>query len=120
MMSIEYIRALAEDRGLEAKALGLVPAVLDPNSIAFTEDLKSIPNLGTYVPEGWEEITRYFVDSSGHGAPDEPAMTFDQFRTEVRTVLAGKEILGIDDRVYGWAIVEAGEFQIYVGLFKTV
>jgi len=119
-MSIEYIQALSEDRGLEAKALGLEPKVVDVNSPFLTEDLRSLPNLGDYVPEGWEQVTRYFVDASGYGAPDEPAMTFDQFRTQVRTVLAGQDLLEINDRVYGWGIVEQGQFQIYIGLFKTV
>jgi len=120
MMSIEYIKALGHDRGLEAKALGLEPLVIDYQDSEFEERLRSIPNLGDYVPDGWEEITRYFVDATGYGAPDESAMTASQFVQTARQVLGGKELLGIDDREYGWGIVEQGQFQVYVGLFKTI
>ena len=48
------------------------------------------------------ETDRFFVDSSGWGQEDEPALTINQFLKKIK---AGKY----------YAIIEAGQFQVYVG-----
>ena len=65
------------------------------------------PNFGNYRPKGWELVESYFVDSSGFGAPGEAALTAYQFKLRLKPGL-------------GYAIIEAGEFQVYVGEFKQV
>ena len=50
----------------------------------------------------FEEVNRFFVDSSGWGQENEPALTTDQFLEKVK---AGRY----------YAIIEAGRFQVYVG-----
>ncbi len=52
--------------------------------------------------EQFEEINRFFVDSSGWGIEGEAALTINQFLEKVK---AGKY----------YAIIEAGQFQVYVG-----
>ena len=47
------------------------------------------------------------MDSSGFGASDEPALSFGQF----------KKILKVG---FGYAIIEEGQFQVYVGEFTKV
>ena len=110
MMGIEYIQALARDAGVRAQHMKLEPKILGAGS--SVESIKSIPNLGSYVPKGWTMVDRLFVDSSGFVAPDEPALTFEQFVGEVyqRDEFGENEI--------GYAVVEAGQFQVYIGVFE--
>jgi hypothetical protein len=60
------------------------------------------------VPWGWELTgEEYFVDSSGFGSPGEPALTFDQFATKCTEGM-------------GYAITEAGQFQVYIAEYRRV
>jgi len=70
------------------------------------------PNLGDYVPAGWELIDHFMVDSSGFGAPDEPADTPEQLRARIE-----REITKHEGQTVGWAIIEVGQFQVVVGEF---
>lgn len=64
------------------------------------------PALGDYVPLGWRDTgERLFCDSSGIGAPEEPALTTDQLKLKLEV---GK----------AYAIVEEGQFQVYLGVFE--
>lgn len=65
------------------------------------------PFIGDYDPPGWKLVDRHFVDSSGFGAPNEPALTISQFMNKIKEGL-------------GYAILEAGEFQLYVGEYKKI
>ena len=58
----------------------------------FTDDLS----------EQFEEIDSYFVDSSGFGREDEPALTVDQFLAKVK---AGRF----------YAVTDIGQFQVHIG-----
>ncbi len=93
-----------ESRKAAAKAAKLKQEPL----VAFVDGdivIADIPNLGDYVPKGWELVEEYFVDSSGFGSTDAPALTVDQFKAKTK---AG----------FGYAIIEEGQFQLYVGEFK--
>jgi hypothetical protein len=63
------------------------------------------PNIGDYRPGGWKLVETYFVDSSGWGSPGEAALTIDAF---LQVLKPG----------FGYAIIEAGEFQVYIGEFR--
>jgi hypothetical protein len=65
-----------------------------------------MPFLGDYVPEGWQMVDDYFVDSSGFGREGELALTLGQFDQIVQEHVGS-----------GWAIVEAGEFQVVIGRY---
>lgn len=101
-----------------------------PLTVIKAEDLRHLPFLGDYVPAGWrpalwadmytnprtgwpwDETKRVYimVDSSGWGSSSEPALTFPEL---ARYVIESKR----PQHQYGWAIVEAGEFQVVVSAF---
>ena len=63
--------------------------------------------------KGYELITELFVDNSGLGASDELAYTRSQFEVELERLL----------NVHGSLVAKitnAGQFQVYIGLFKKV
>ena len=123
MYSIEAIRALQRKAERESRERGEEPQ----RFFSRDADVAGIPFLGERCPRGWKRVDprkaglpvsflhddvvrgypAYFVDSSGFGTPDEPAMTFDRFEKMV-------------DRTgrYGYAVVQAGQFQVYVGVFE--
>jgi hypothetical protein len=102
MYGLETIRAMNQERMREARQLRLEPLVYNGNP----ETLKKIPNIGDYraTKLGWKLVDKYFVDSSGLGASGEGALTFNEF--------ADKAKIG-----RGYAIIEAGQFQVYIGEF---
>ncbi len=112
MMGIETIQQQARDAAIEAAETNAVPfnyGVMDVDGF----ETFPFPFLGDYVPDGWEQVDTHFVDSSGFGEPGELALTADQFRDVIR------ERIDANPRV-GWAIVQAGQFQVYVGEFDRV
>jgi hypothetical protein len=61
--------------------------------------------------KGYTLVKEFFVDSSGLGTEDEPALTRVQFEIELIKLL--NEYGALDA-----TITRAGQFQVYVGLFK--
>jgi len=132
MMSVATIRELSREAAQRAEERGDVPFVFDDYDLGAmeagnTDPLRSIPNLGTLLPNGWERVdpesegrpTRkvdsgvaggcgvYLVDKSGMGDPREPALTIGEF-------------LSVPRAGYGYAIVQEGQFQIEIGVFREV
>ena len=64
------------------------------------------PNFGDYRPKKWKLVETHFVDNSGFGSDDEPALAAKQF---IKRVKAG----------CGYAVIVAGQFQVYVGEFTN-
>ena len=54
---------------------------------------------------------KWFVDSSGFGRPNEPALTIDAFVAELRAYVA-------EHPSHGFALIGVGQFQVYVGAFE--
>jgi hypothetical protein len=95
---------MAEDAAAEAAKTNEVPYV------AFEDGDPGVfrcPFLGDYIPEGWKQVDELFVDSSGVGADDEPALTHEQFLSKVKSGM-------------GYAIAEAGQFQVYIRVYEKV
>ena len=103
MYDLATIQAMSEEAALTAEEEGQEPAVYNGDF----EAICPIPNLGTYIPEGWDKVNEYFVDSSGFGTEGEPALTIEQFKSKL---IKGR----------GYAVIEAGQFQVYVGEFEQV
>lgn len=61
--------------------------------------------------KGYELIKELFVDNSGFGASDEPALTRSQFEIELEAILTKHGELTAK-------ITNVGQFQVYIGLFK--
>lgn len=103
MMDLRSIRRLSQEAAVKAASKGLTPYIWEEDD-KVEPDLVYFPFLGTHVPRGWVMVNTYFVDSSGFGDEDDPALTHEQFLEKLQI---GR----------GYAIIEAGEFQVYVGEF---
>ncbi len=68
-------------------------------------------SIETMELKGYELIENLFVDSSGFGAEDEMALTGNQFEKRVLEIVAKEGTVTAK-------ITDAGQFQVYVGLFK--
>lgn len=130
MMSLETIRSMSKQAARRSREAGLEPLLVrDHDRGVLEEHLRHIPNLGDRCPRGWKRVPacsltdslsglvpfggkeahHYIeVDASGWGSPDELALTFGQFCQWVSE--APGEL--------GYAIVEQGQFQVVIGVFK--
>lgn len=78
---------------------------------AFFDGPLEFPYFGSYVPAGWVLERTLFCDASGVGGSHERALTKGELERAIKHhVKCGHE--------YGYAIVEVGQFQIYLGLFR--
>lgn len=68
----------------------------------ISDKIRAIPNIEKIKIKGWKLVNTYFVDKSGLGQSDEPALTFNQFLEYVKI-----------NRAY--AIIEEGLFQVWIG-----
>ena len=116
MMSASQMNRLADEAARRAKRNGIKP-VAPPFSAG-----NQIPFLGDYVPKGYRRIDApneprpmgcvdgyLFVDASGGGAPDEPALTQAEFKAYCE---ANPTLL--------FGICEAGQFQVVVGVYERI
>lgn len=136
MMSSAQIARLADDAARRARKESRFPvtattALLAGGDAAMRAFCQSIPFIGSWRPAGYklvnasallgstdkcvpiwhdhrEQYHMMQVDSSGFGSPDEPAFTQTQFAEAVRRIGHG----------YAYGIVEVGQFQVVVGVFK--
>ena len=105
MYDLATINQMNEERCEEAGREGKEPYLINDN--AEIEKFPPFPNIGTFRPQGWKLVKELFVDSSGLGSEGESALTVAQF----------KEQLKIGN---GYAIIEKGQFQVYIGEFEKV
>ena len=103
MLSLEQIVRMNNKACEKAKKAKLIPYVIREGDGEKFPPFP-FPNLGYYRPKGWELVGEYFVDSSGFGRDDEPALSIDQFLEKLKVG-------------YGYGLIEEGEFQVYVGEF---
>lgn len=111
MMSLEVLIAVNEEIAAEAAAKNLRPHVPSRQANVARWKKFPFPNLGYYVPDGWEKVRTWFVDKTGHGYEWEPALTHKQFRGALQDYIEANPD-------HGYAIVEEGEFQLVIGAFK--
>ena len=111
MMSLEYIREINREVGEQASREARIPYNPFNADEINTYPPFPFPNLGDHRPKGWELVEELFVDSSGLGASDEPALSVDQLKRKLIELDAKSE-------TYGYGITEAGQFQLYLGVFK--
>jgi hypothetical protein len=105
MMSLEAIKDESRRQARRAARLHKRPYI-------YEEDDKGkfppfpFPNIGDYRPKGYRLVNQYFVDKTGWGTSSEPALTLDQLLEVLRPGM-------------GYAIIEEGEFQLYIGEFEV-
>lgn len=73
----------------------------------------NLPNFGDYRPKGWCLLDSAFVDGTGVGHSWEPALTWAEFKA-----WAAEQASQAGDHQVGFAIIEHGQFQVYVGVFS--
>lgn len=129
MISPEQMRSMQNEAARRAKSAKRIPLLVEQHDLGMLhEHFRGIPNFGDYRPATWEEVhardlagdERYsrgyagdddqylFVDKTGWGSPSEPALTFGQFCQWASERGAG----------YGYAMIEEGQCQVVVGVFK--
>lgn len=111
MLSPEYIRDQNMRAAADAAARDMKPFIVWEQDIRKWEENPGFPFpfFGDYVPDGWEMVDEYFVDASGLGHDDEPALSVGRFLNTLR-----------DNIGDGYAVTSAGEFQVYVGRYRKV
>jgi len=115
MMSASQMNRMADDAAKRAKRNGLKPV-----PYPLGDHAPAIPFLGDYVPKGYRRVDApnpprlmgcedgyLFVDASGWGADDEPALTQAQFQAYAE---AHPGLL--------FGVTEAGQFQVVVGVYQ--
>ena len=110
MMSLEYIESESRAAAKKAAKSNKRPYIVEAEDIVSWKTRRQqlpFPNLGSFVPKGWKEVDSLFCDSSGFGAPGEPALTYAQLIAKLEV---GK----------GYAITQVGQFQVYVGVFERI
>lgn len=114
MMSLATIQEINRERAIEAAEDGTKPFVYFSADEVDQIAGFPLPHIGDYRPDGWTLVDTHFVDSSGFGTPGEPALTGDEFRAIVRASIRQH---AADHELVGWAVIEAGQFQVRVGEF---
>lgn len=111
MIDLATLKAMSSERAQAAAKQRLIPFV--PFDAAEIEGWDSFPfpNIGDHRPEGWELVDTLFCDSSGFGATNEPALTATQLKDK---------LLENVSHGYGYAVIQEGQFQLYVGVFKRL
>lgn len=104
MMGLETLRRVNAKATLEAQSEDKQPYVATKDG---DDGVFKSPHFGDYIPKGWEEEDLLFVDSSGFGIESEPALTTDQFLSKVK-------------KGYGYSVRDAGQFQVYIQVFKKI
>lgn len=115
MMDYSQISDIVRQQTRKAKKAGRKPAsIREYTGENYRAFIRRIPFLGDYVPTGWEvatEIESLFVDKTGLGGSDEPALNLDQFKRKLDNFkLSGDN--------FGFGIIEEGEFQVYIQVYR--
>ena len=109
MMDIDTIVALNKEAGNKAKRHGIKPTKgwrrFDVNKWVEEWDL---PYSFKFLDKGG-----LFVDSSGFGSDNEPALTVDQLLDVMAQLLTQRSDLG-------FGIISEGQFQITIGVFECL
>ena len=118
MMSLAYIQHESDKAARRAAKLRKQPYVpfdLDEVESYLTEGKGfPFPNIGSHRPRNWQITDQvWFVDSTGHGGDNEPALTHQQFKRELLSFVS-------ENPTMGYAIIEVGQFQLYIAAFEPV
>ena len=115
MRSLAEINRQSLEAGIKSAREEKRPLVIEQEDISdrqvLSDVVRRIPDIGSYVPEGWIETERYFVDNSGWSDPEELAS---------HGCLSGEQFLDKIKPGKGYAIVQVGQFQLYVGEFERL
>lgn len=115
MWDLATIKYLNQKVGEEARLAGKEPLRLMSESALEKWPPFPVPHLGEACEDVDEDYTRLetlFVDSSGFGSDDEPALSMRQFKVRVQELFEEHGPLLL-------AIEEQGQFQLYVAVWSA-
>jgi hypothetical protein len=109
MYDISTIKAMNKKAEREARSHRRYPFLMTKERLEkFREDPHgsgvSFPNIGDWRPRGYTLERQLFIDISGFGGENEPAMSLHRLTQELREGMA-------------YALVEVGQFQGYLAEF---
>lgn len=112
MMSQSTIRQMQQDARERAALENTTPYLVAAEDIeAWKRGIGlpiPFPMIGDYEPAGYEPVgDALFVDTSGFGAPDEPALTVTQMLDALQPDMC-------------YAFTECGQFQAYLQPYRIV
>jgi hypothetical protein len=118
MWGLDMINEMNAEAGAKARELNIQPLVLTTEEYAGLDTVVAkggFPNLGDFADDvdgTFERLDTLFCDSSGFGSPSDPALNHEQLE---RTV---GELLDIHEELL-FGIVEVGQFQLHLGIWKS-
>ena len=74
-----------KERANKSRQENLKPFVIENQNQINSFNGFPFPNFGDFRPKGWKLVETYFVDSSGMGANNEPALSIRQFLDKLKT-----------------------------------
>jgi hypothetical protein len=105
MYDLATLNYLNDKACKEARRNAVQPLqIVDQSEIDMFPKGIRIPFVGERNVRGWKLVEELFVDTSGFGADDEPALSLRQLKNRLEV---GK----------GYGILRSGEFQSYLGVF---
>jgi hypothetical protein len=113
MMHPNEIARMSREASARSARQRTAPLVVEQEDLQLGDEalltfLRRAPFLGSsYTPKGWVLVQELFVDSTGFGYDTEPALSHRQLVEKVRELGPGK----------GYGITEAGQFQVYLGVY---
>ncbi|HIB00827.1 MAG TPA: hypothetical protein EYO31_02795 [Phycisphaerales bacterium] len=114
MYGLETIMEMNKEAGDRARELDVQPFMLDDKAQLDEMPPFPFPNIGddaVEVDKLYERVDTLFCDSSGFGAPGEPALTIDQLMAKLGDLIEEHGEIRV-------AIESEGQFQIYLGVWK--
>lgn len=113
MYGIEMIRALNRKAAGKVRSEGIRES-LTPITEETLEEVRRSKHIGDaakQVDRQFKRLGTFFVDTSGLGRPDEPALAYSQLLEEL------KELCQIHGEIQT-GIIEFGQFQAYLGAWS--
>ena len=115
MYSLETLARMNNEEASKAAQMNMRPYVIEQLEEVDEMPPFPFPSIGDHEPEGWEPLEdTWFVDSSGFGASNEPALTAPAFRKALKEYVAE----WAEDETIGFAVVSVGQFQVHVRAFR--
>jgi len=114
MMGLETINAVNAENAAVARERGINSSLtrLTAKTLSRVSKARHIGDAADDVDKVRERIDTLFCDASGWGSPNEPALTQDQLFERLEEIC--KEHGKVDV-----AITEAGQFQLYLGVWAV-
>jgi hypothetical protein len=114
MMDLSQIQDMSRKAARKAAREKRIPLMVEAEDLMDNDTIfnhiRQIPFLGGYLPKGYERVDELFVDMSGFGSDNEPALSLRQFLSKVMEFGPG----------HAYNFSEQGQFQGYVTVSRKI